>query len=120
MEKFYAIRKKLDNNTYSEQIPVSALAENVVYDSNYNLIDVLGTVDVSNDGNLQDQINDILANAAKLYSGMGINTDGAINQNALTGLFINRPFIVIGKQFPQDAGFNESVLLFDTTPISNN
>ena len=51
---------------------------------------------------------------------MGINTDGAINQNALTGLFINRPFIVIGKQFPQDAGFNESVLLFDTTPISNN
>ena len=115
MEKFYAIRVKMNNNTYSNQIPISALAENVVYDSNHNLIDILGTVDVSSDGSLQDQINDILTNAAKLYNGMGSNVDGAINQNALTGLLINRPFIVIGNSFPADAGFNESVILFDTS-----
>ena len=120
MEKFYAIKVKLDDNTYSELIPVSALAENVIYNNDYNIKDSLGTVDIEEDGNLQEQIKNINNQKANIYTGLGTHTDGAISQNSSTGLFTNRPILVIGDSFPVDSGFGESVLLFDISSNAQN
>ena len=54
MDKVTAIKIKYADNTYSEKIPFTVLAENVEWNENKNLVDILGTVDLSK--NIQDQI----------------------------------------------------------------
>lgn len=56
MNKLTAIKIKYNDGTYSDEIPVSALAENVKWDNTYTLVDVLGSIDVSATGTIQDQI----------------------------------------------------------------
>jgi len=60
MDKIISIRIKQNNGTYSDEIPVSVLAENVKWNSNYNLIDILGNVNISESGNIQYQINQLI------------------------------------------------------------
>lgn len=65
MDKLTAIKIKYDDGTYSDEIPVSALAENVKWDSTHTLVDVLGSVDVDVTGTIQAQIDKLSNNNAQ-------------------------------------------------------
>lgn len=56
MDKLTAIKIKYQDGTYSEQIPIGASAQNIDWDENHSLVDILGEVDLSK-GNIQRQIN---------------------------------------------------------------
>lgn len=57
MDRVTAIKIKQDDGTYSAEIPISVAANLVQWDQNYNLIDILGNVDIDQTGNIQSQIN---------------------------------------------------------------
>ncbi len=59
MDKLTAIKIKYDDGTYSDEIPVSVLSKNVVWDSTHTLIDVLGSIDIDVTGTIQDQISQL-------------------------------------------------------------
>ena len=59
MNKLTAIKIKYDDGTYSDEIPVSVLSENVEWDNTHTLVDVLGSIDVDVTGTIQDQINQL-------------------------------------------------------------
>lgn len=59
MDKLTAIKIQQNDGTYSNQIPVSVLAEYVDWNNNYNLIDILGSVDIQTKGNIQYQLNQL-------------------------------------------------------------
>ena len=59
MDKLTAIKIKYDDGTYSNEIPVGVLSENVEWDSTHTLVDVLGSIDVSATGTIQDQISQL-------------------------------------------------------------
>lgn len=59
MDKLTAIKIKYDDGTYSDEIPVSVLSENVEWDNTHTLVDVLGSIDVDAKGSLQNQIDNI-------------------------------------------------------------
>ena len=59
MDKLTAIKIKYDDGTYSDEIPVSVLAENVEWDSTHTLVDVLGNIDTDVTGSIQDQISQL-------------------------------------------------------------
>lgn len=44
MDKLTAIKIKYEDGTYSDQIPISVLANNVEWNNNYSLVDVLGSI----------------------------------------------------------------------------
>lgn len=56
MDKLTAIKIKYQDGTYSEQIPIGASTQNIDWDENHSLVDILGEVDLSK-GNIQRQIN---------------------------------------------------------------
>lgn len=56
MDKLTAIKIKYQDGTYSDQVPISALAQNISWDENSNIVDILGNVDLSK-GDIQTQIN---------------------------------------------------------------
>ena len=55
MDKLIDMKLKYDDGTYSDEIPISVLAENVQWDSSHTLVDVLGNVNLTS-GSIQDQI----------------------------------------------------------------
>lgn len=59
MDKLTAIKIKYNDGTYSDEIPVSALSENVEWDSTHTLVDILGNIDVDVTGTIQDQISQL-------------------------------------------------------------
>ena len=59
MDKLTAIKIKYNDGTYSDEIPVSVLSENVEWDSTHTLVDVLGSIDVKVTGTIQDQISQL-------------------------------------------------------------
>lgn len=59
MDKLTAIKIKYEDGTYSDQIPVSVLGENVEWDATHTLVDVLGSIDVDVTGTIQDQISQL-------------------------------------------------------------
>ena len=59
MDKLTAIKIKYDDGTYSDEIPVSVLSENVEWDNTHTLVDVLGSIDVDVTGTIQDQISQL-------------------------------------------------------------
>ncbi len=63
MNKLTAIRIKYDDGTYSDEIPVSTLAEYILWDDSHNLVDILGNIDMSK-GTVQAQLNDKIDNEA--------------------------------------------------------
>jgi len=60
-DKLVAVRIKQQNGTYSNEIPIGTLAENVAYSSTKNLLEVLGAVDLSK-GDIQTQLNALYSN----------------------------------------------------------
>ena len=73
MDKLTAIKIKYDDGTYSDEIPVSVLSENVDWNSTLSLVDILGQVDTSE--SIQDQINNLKNTRA---------TNNAISSEAAT------------------------------------
>lgn len=59
MDKLTAIRIKYDDGTYSDEIPINVLAENVEWDSTHTLVDVLGSIDTDVTGTIQGQISQL-------------------------------------------------------------
>lgn len=59
MDKLTAIKIKYDDGTYSDEIPVSVLSENVEWDNTHTLVDVLGSIDVDVTGTIQGQISQL-------------------------------------------------------------
>lgn len=68
MDKLTAIKIKHDDGTYSDEIPVGVLSENVKWDNTHTLVDVLGSIDVDIAGTIQDQI-------SQLFNGKVSNSD---------------------------------------------
>ena len=64
MNKLTSIRIRQDDGSYSEEYPVSVLAENVVWSSTgtSTLLDIIGDIDLSASGSLQDQIDELFNN----------------------------------------------------------
>ena len=60
-DKINAIKIKQPNGSYSDQIPISVLVQNVQWDQDHSLLDALGSVDLSSSGkgNLQHQIDEL-------------------------------------------------------------
>ena len=88
MNKLTAIKIKYDDGTYSDEIPISVLSENVEWDSTHTLVDVLGSIDVDAKGTIQAQI-DKLSNEKtnKNYvdsMGNGLSSEIAKIENRLT------------------------------------
>ena len=88
MDKLTAIKIKYDDETYSDEIPVSVLSENVEWDNTHTLVDVLGSIDVDATGTIQDQISRLFnekVNESTLnnYVATQLNTDVTnwLNQN---------------------------------------
>lgn len=80
MDKLTAIKIKYDDGTYSDEIPVSVLSENIEWDSTHTLVDVLGSIDVDVTGTIQDQISQLFnekVSATQLnnYVDSQLNTD---------------------------------------------
>ena len=59
MDKLTTIKIKYEDETYSDEIPVSVLAENVEWDSTHTLVDILGNIDTDTTGSIQDQISQL-------------------------------------------------------------
>ena len=83
MDKLTAIKIKYDDGTYSDEIPVSVLSENVEWDGTHTLVDVLGSIDVVSTGTIQDQISRLFNEKASItqlnnYVASQLNTDVAI------------------------------------------
>lgn len=75
MNKLTAIRIKYDDGTYSDEIPVSTLAEYIFWDDSHNLVDILGNIDMSK-GTVQAQLNEkIDDNELDQYLSDEISTD---------------------------------------------
>lgn len=55
MDKLVAIKIKYNNSSFSNQIPIGVLAENVQWDEFYNLKNILGVIDIDK-GTVQSQI----------------------------------------------------------------
>ena len=80
MDKLTAIKIKYDDGTYSDEIPVSVLSENVEWDNTHTLVDVLGSIDVDVTGTIQDQISQLFnekvsTSALQTYVNQQLNTD---------------------------------------------
>lgn len=80
MDKLTAIKIKYDDGTYSDEIPVSVLSENVEWDSTHTLVDVLGSIDVDVTGTIQDQISQLFNEKVSMtqlnnYVADELNTD---------------------------------------------
>lgn len=73
MNKLTSIRIKQEDGTYSEEYPVSVLAENVIWEQGQSnsLVDILGQVSFSTNGSIQHQI-DVLDN--KKFNTSDLNT----------------------------------------------
>lgn len=67
MDKLTAIKIKYDDGTYSDEIPISVLAENVEWDSTHTLVDILGSVDIDVTGTIQDQISQLFNEKVSNY-----------------------------------------------------
>lgn len=56
MNKLTAIKIKLPNGEFSDEIPIQVLASNVTYDSSYSLADALGEIDIEEEGDVKSQM----------------------------------------------------------------
>ena len=57
MEKLTTMKIAYEDGTYSKQIPIGALAQNIEWDEEHSLLDVIGTINIDRKGSIQDQLN---------------------------------------------------------------
>ena len=58
-DKLTAIKIRQNDGTYSNQIPITALAKYIEWDNDNSLIDILGNIDIQGKGNVQYQLNQL-------------------------------------------------------------
>ena len=58
-DKLTAIKIRQNDGTYSDQIPVSVLIDNIDWDDNYTLKNILGNINIQEKGNIQYQLNQL-------------------------------------------------------------
>lgn len=80
LDKIFAIKIKRSDNTYSDPIPIKALAQNIQWDGTHDISikEILGDVDLTRtiQGQLNDlQNNKISANSLSTYVGHQLQTD---------------------------------------------
>lgn len=80
MDKLAAIRI-YDGQDYSDEIPVTALAENVQWDESSTLIDILGSISLTRKGNIQDQIDELNNRINNIH-------DSVVSVNGKTGTVV--------------------------------
>ena len=83
MDKLTAIKIKYIDGTYSDEIPLSATAQNVDWDNNNTIVDIIGDVDFSTDGSLQTQINNILAQKGSNSGIATLDSNGKVPSSQL-------------------------------------
>ena len=80
MDKLAAIRI-YDGQNYSDEIPVTALAENIQWDESSTLIDILGSINLTHKGNIQDQIDELNNRINNIH-------DSVVSVNGKTGTVV--------------------------------
>lgn len=83
MDKLTAIKIKYQDGTYSDEIPLSALAQHVDWDDNHSIVDIIGDVDFDTDGSIQTQINNILAQKGVANGIATLNSSGQVPSSQL-------------------------------------
>ena len=74
MNKLTAIKIKYNDGRYSDEIPVGVLAENVKWNNNNNLTEVLGNVKIATAGTVQDQIDALVNEKADMSDVTSLGT----------------------------------------------
>lgn len=125
MDKLTAIKIKYEDGTYSDEIPVSVLSENVEWDNTHTLVDVLGNIDVDVTGTIQDQISQLfnekvnsseIAILEKRIDNLTVQ-DGAISEKKINAdflLWIKKDYVT-----PQMFGAIGDGVADDTISIQN-
>lgn len=83
MDKLTAIKIKYIDGTYSDEIPLSAIAQNIDWDSSHNIVDILGNVEFSTKGSIQTQINNILAQKGSTNGIATLDSGGKVPSSQL-------------------------------------
>jgi hypothetical protein len=81
MSRITAVKVKNTDGTYSEEIPVGALAENIGWDEEHSLKDVIGNVNPSTEQSLKAQITALSNNIQQVKSNKAAKAD-LVNFNA--------------------------------------
>lgn len=113
MDKLTAIKIKYDDGTYSDEIPISVLSENVEWDNTHTLVDVLGSIDVDVTGTIQDQIDKLSNNNTQFDTQLTSINDNLINfTNVLGNVDVSTKGTLqdqIDKLSAQGAGAHNSI-----------
>ena len=93
MDKLTAIKIKYNDGTYSDEIPVSVLAENVRWsnNNNLNLIEVLGNVKVTTAGTVQNQIDALVNEKADVSDVISLGTRMTNVETEISGIASGTP-----------------------------
>jgi hypothetical protein len=75
MNRIIAVKIKNADGTYSEEIPVGALAENIGWDEEHSLKDVIGNVNPSTEQSLKAQIAALNNNIQQVNSNKASRAD---------------------------------------------
>jgi hypothetical protein len=75
MSRIIAVKIKNADGTYSEEIPVGALAENIGWDEEHSLKDVIGNVNPSTEQSLKAQITALNNNIQQVNSNKASRAD---------------------------------------------
>jgi hypothetical protein len=75
MNRIIAVKIKNADGTYSEEIPVGALAENIGWDEEHSLKDVIGNVNPSTEQSLKAQITALNNNIQQVNSNKASRAD---------------------------------------------
>lgn len=93
MNKLTSIKIAYENGTYSDQIPIEVLAQNVNYNNEHNLTQILGTIDINKNGTIQHQINEIAKTDTSLTH-PGMSADALAVGNKIRAIASNTPDVV--------------------------
>ena len=78
MDKSTDIKIKYQDGTYSDEIPLSASAQNIDWDNDHSIVDIIGDVDFDTDGSIQTQIDNILAQKGAANGIATLNSNGQV------------------------------------------
>lgn len=119
MNKLTSIRIKQEDGTYSEEYPVSVLAENVVWEQGQSnsLLDILGQVSFNTNGSIQHQI-DVLDN--KKFNTSDLNTYLAGQISTDVASWLNTNVNPVGSAVTVDESLTISGSAADSKIVGDN
>lgn len=119
MNKLTSIRIKQEDGTYSEEYPVSVLAENVVWEQGQlnSLVDILGQVSFDTNGSIQHQI-DVLDN--KKFNTSDLNTYLAGQISTDVASWLNTNVNPVGSAVTVDESLTISGSAADSKVVGDN